>query len=193
MKNMKKTSRAISLTLSKLADALLLRGRQRKSWNILWEMRSGLISILLVRTTSIIKSRTRRRALPGLPYAPWRSLYFGERSNPLLEPLRSESKRNGRLFMLRQETTVPDFTSKDARIAELLDDMHEIQDLKALGDLAEWDQNTKMPEGAAEVRGYQMATLQAEIHEHWTDPKLGSLLHELTPLCDPCDYTHADP
>src|SRR5260370_14656065 len=164
---MKKISRAISLTLSKLADALLLRQRRRKSWNILWEMRSGLISILMVRTTSIIKNRTRRRALLGLPYAPWRSLYFGERSNLLLEPLRGELKRNGRLFMLGQETTVPDFTSKDARIAELLDDMHEIQDLRALGDLAEWDQNTEMPEGLPEARGYQMPTLQWVLHEHW--------------------------
>jgi carboxypeptidase Taq len=94
--------------------------------------------------------------------------------------------------MLRQETTVPDFTSKDARIAELLDYMHEIQDLKALGDLAEWDQNTEMPEGAAEVRGYQMATLQGVIHEHWTDPKLGSLLRELSALVDRSDYTDAD-
>src|SRR5260370_17291114 len=91
--------------------------------------------------------------------------------------------------MLRQETTVPDFTSKDARIAELLDDMHEIQDLKALGDLAEWDQNTEMPEGAAEVRGYQMATLQGVMHEHWTDPKLGSLLRQLTALLDRSDST----
>src|SRR5258707_14068422 len=104
---MKKISRATSLTLSKLADALLLRQRRRKSWNMLWEMRRGLISILLVRTTSIIKNRTRRRALLGLPYAPWRSLYFGERRNLLLEPLGGELKRNGRRFMLGKKTSEP--------------------------------------------------------------------------------------
>jgi len=58
--------------------------------------------------------------------------------------------------MFKQETIMPDFTGKDARIAELLDYMREIEDLKALGALAEWDQNTEMPDGAAEVRGYQI-------------------------------------
>jgi len=67
--------------------------------------------------------------------------------------------------MLKQETMIPSFTIGDTGIAELLDYMHEIEDLKALGSLAEWDQNTEMPEGAAEVRGNQMATLQGILHE----------------------------
>ena len=94
--------------------------------------------------------------------------------------------------MLRQETMVRNFTSKDARIASLLDFMHEVEDLKALGDLAEWDQNTGMPEGAAEVRGYQMATLQGVIHERWTMPRLGTLLNELGDVIKGSDYTDAD-
>lgn len=94
--------------------------------------------------------------------------------------------------MLTQETVVQNFTSKEARIAELLDYMHEIQDLKALGDLAEWDQNTAMPEGAAEVRGYQMATLQGILHERWTNPRLGILLNELSEVVKGSDYTDTD-
>jgi len=94
--------------------------------------------------------------------------------------------------MLKQETVVPNFTSKDARIAELLDYMHEIGDLQALGNLAEWDQNTGMPEGAAEVRGYQMATLQGFIHERWTTPRLGILLNELSNIIQESVYTDAD-
>jgi carboxypeptidase Taq len=94
--------------------------------------------------------------------------------------------------MLKQGTVVPNFTSKDARIAELLDYMHEIGDLQALSNLAEWDQNTGMPEGAAEVRGYQLATLQGVIHECWTTPRLGILLNELSNVIQGSVYTDAD-
>jgi carboxypeptidase Taq len=94
--------------------------------------------------------------------------------------------------MLKQETMVPKFTSKDARIAELLEYMHEIEGLKALGDLAEWDQNTEMPEGGAEVRGYQMAALQGVVHERWTSARLGVLLKELSDVIERSDYTDAD-
>jgi len=72
--------------------------------------------------------------------------------------------------------------------------MHEIEDLKALGNLAEWDQNTEMPEGAGEVRGYQMATLQGVLHECWTTQRLGSLLNELSDVINRSGsgYTDAD-
>src|SRR6516164_8399337 len=94
--------------------------------------------------------------------------------------------------MLNQETMIPNFTSRDVGIAELLDYMHEIEDLKALGNLAEWDQNTDMPEGAAEVRGYQMATLQGNLHERWTSQRLGTLLSELSEVINRSDYTDTD-
>jgi len=94
--------------------------------------------------------------------------------------------------MLKEETMIPSFTSEDARIAELLEYMHEIEDLKALGSLAEWDQNTEMPEGAGEVRGYQMATLQGVLHEHWTTQRLGTLLNELSEAIKRSEYTDAD-
>ena len=94
--------------------------------------------------------------------------------------------------MLEQETMIPPFTKGNAGITELLDYMHEIEDLKALGSLAEWDQNTEMPEGAGEVRGYQLATLQGTLHDRWTTQRLGTLLNELSEVLNRSDYTVAD-
>src|SRR6266566_8416560 len=94
--------------------------------------------------------------------------------------------------MLKHETIIPSFSSGDAGIAELLDYMHEIEDLKALSNLAEWDQNTEMPEGAGEVRGYQLATLQGTLHDRWTTQRLGTLLNELSEVLNRPDYTVAD-
>lgn len=83
-------------------------------------------------------------------------------------------------MMLKQEQKItPDFTHSDARISELLNYLYEIEDLKALGDLAEWDQNTAMPNGAAEIRGTQVATLRGLLHERWTAPQLGNMLAAL--------------
>ena len=97
------------------------------------------------------------------------------------------------IIMSKQDApSVPEFTRSDTRISELLDIMHEIADLAALGSLAEWDQNTAMPDGAAEVRGYQMATLQGVLHEHWTSPRLGKLLDELSERVQQAAYSDAD-
>lgn len=84
------------------------------------------------------------------------------------------------------------FTRTDSRIVELLERVHELEDLKALSDLAEWDQNTEMPEGAGEVRGYQLATIQGVLHDRWTAPRLGSLLNELSDVIKRPEYTDAD-
>jgi carboxypeptidase Taq len=79
----------------------------------------------------------------------------------------------------KESVNVPDFTRSDTRISELLDHAHEISDLAAIVALAEWDLNTAIPEGAAEIRGSQMATLQGLLHERQVDPKLGHLVDEL--------------
>lgn len=82
--------------------------------------------------------------------------------------------------MLQQdEALMPGFTHNHEHIAKLLERMREIADLSALGALAEWDQNTEMPEGAGEIRGDQMATLQGVLHERWTSEELGRLLDKL--------------
>ena len=94
--------------------------------------------------------------------------------------------------MLEQETLTPGFTNGDTDITELLEYMHEIDDLKALGSLAEWDQNTEMPEGAGEVRGYQLATIQGVLHERWTNQHLGTLLDKLNAVISQSGYTDTD-
>ncbi|MGH2505378.1 MAG: carboxypeptidase M32, partial [Ktedonobacterales bacterium] len=88
--------------------------------------------------------------------------------------------------------SMPNFTRSDAHIAELLERMREIADLGALGALAEWDQNTELPEGAGEIRGDQLATLQGVMHERWTAERLGSLLEQLAPASAQSQLTDAD-
>ncbi len=85
-----------------------------------------------------------------------------------------------------------DFTREDARISELLTLQNELSDLSALGALASWDQNTILPEGAGEVRGLQMATLQGLTHERSTNPRLGELLGELESVVDQAGFSDAD-
>jgi len=95
--------------------------------------------------------------------------------------------------MLQQDTALmPNFTHSNASISELLNRMHEIADLSALGALAEWDQNTDMPEGAGEIRGDQMATLQGVLHERWTAERLGHLLDRLEQTSEQASLSDAD-
>lgn len=87
---------------------------------------------------------------------------------------------------------VPAFTASDARIGELLALLRMIADLGALNALAEWDQNTAMPDGASEVRGAQLATIQGALHERWIAPRLGTLLAELEKEIGQTTFTDAD-
>ncbi len=95
--------------------------------------------------------------------------------------------------MLKQDTALmPNFTQSDTHISELLTCMHEIADLNALGALAAWDQNTDMPEGAGELRGDQMATLEGILHERWTSARLGKVLADLQDADENQRLTTAD-
>src|ERR1019366_2021932 len=85
-----------------------------------------------------------------------------------------------------------EFTRSDAHIAELLERLHEMADLQALAALAQWDQHTAMPPGAAEVRGHQMATLEGLLHERWTASRIGTLLDELENTVKQTNFTAAD-
>lgn len=84
------------------------------------------------------------------------------------------------------------FTRGNERIGKLLRLLQEITDLEALQALADWDQQTGMPEGASEVRSHQAATLQGLIHERWTAPHLGELLSELQETVQQASFTDAD-
>jgi carboxypeptidase Taq len=70
--------------------------------------------------------------------------------------------------------------------------MHELADLGALGALAAWDQNTALPDGAGEVRGQQLATLQGVLHDRATDPRLGALLDGLAEPVASATFSDAD-
>ena len=95
--------------------------------------------------------------------------------------------------MPKQSTrSLPEFTRNDTHISELLNQLHRIADLQVLGAIAEWDQNTAMPGGAAEARGFQVAALQGVLHELWTNPRLASLLNELRERVQQASFSDAD-
>jgi carboxypeptidase Taq len=89
-------------------------------------------------------------------------------------------------------TSAITFTTSDERIAALLDTLHELADLGALGALAGWDQETALPLGAAEVRGGQLATLEGILHERAVSQRLGALIQELTDAMAPSADAAAD-
>ena len=84
------------------------------------------------------------------------------------------------------------FTTSDARVAELLQRMHEIADLGALLALGAWDQNTALPDGAGATRAYQLATLQGVLHDRWTDTRIGQLVDELAEPVRAAPFTDLD-
>ena len=72
-------------------------------------------------------------------------------------------------------------TSPEQMLAELKRRYVEIGDLRAAGAVLSWDQSTYMPEGGAEARGRQNATLDRIAHELSIAPELGRLLDRLEP------------
>lgn len=84
------------------------------------------------------------------------------------------------------------FTVGDERISELLRHVQAIGDLSSLRSLAEWDQLTAMPDGGAEVRGHQQATLEGMIHQRQTDSRVGELLQSLEGVVGQPRFTESD-
>ena len=54
-----------------------------------------------------------------------------------------------------------------------------VADLQAAAEVLEWDQETFMPDGAAEARAHQIATLRQTAHQAFTDDEIGALLDGL--------------
>src|SRR6266705_3457788 len=94
--------------------------------------------------------------------------------------------------MLVTEQNSIHFTQSNEHIDELVRSLQEVTDLEALQALAEWDQQTGMPDGASGVRSNQAATLQGLIHERWTSPRLGELLNKLEEVVQRASFTDAD-
>ncbi len=86
----------------------------------------------------------------------------------------------------------PQFTASDDRISAVLARSREISDLSAVLSLAAWDQNTALPEGAGELRGEQLATLQGVIHEKWVDQRFGEQIASLADAVSKSSFTDAD-
>ena len=69
-------------------------------------------------------------------------------------------------------------------LAELKNRLGKLVDLRRAGAVLAWDMTVFMPPGGNPSRAAQLATLEAVIHEHEVDERLGELLEELAPYAD---------
>ena len=67
----------------------------------------------------------------------------------------------------------------------------EINTLRSIQALLEWDQETYMPQRAAEDRGDQLAVVAGVLHEKLTSDELAGLLAKLEPEVDAQDHVAA--
>lgn len=74
-----------------------------------------------------------------------------------------------------------------AAFAEVRRRYLEISDLSGAAAVLGWDQATYMPEGGAQARGRQGATLSRLAHARATDPALGKLLDDLARVAETLD------
>ncbi len=84
------------------------------------------------------------------------------------------------------------FTRTDPELKELLERVQEFSDLQNTLALLAWDQQVKMPHEANQVRGPQLATLQAIAHERLIVPRIGELLQTLEARVKGSSYTDTD-
>ncbi|HEY7350365.1 MAG TPA: carboxypeptidase M32 [Ktedonobacterales bacterium] len=94
--------------------------------------------------------------------------------------------------MTAPTSNVLTFTRTDAELNELFERTQEICDLGSLLSLVGWDQQVKMPPQANQIRGPQLATFQALLHERQTAPRIGELLDQLEQRIQGNGYTDAD-
>lgn len=58
--------------------------------------------------------------------------------------------------------------------------LSEVQDLRHVADVLEWEQQTYMPSGGVETRSEQFATIKRLAHQKFTADEIGQLLNDLT-------------
>jgi carboxypeptidase Taq len=73
------------------------------------------------------------------------------------------------------------------KLKQLQTMLAEVSDLNAAAALLGWDQQTYMPSGGAEGRGYQLGTVETLAHLKFTSQEVGKLLDELQPYADQLD------
>jgi carboxypeptidase Taq len=74
------------------------------------------------------------------------------------------------------------------RYEELRKKLAEIHDVHMARSILSWDQHTKMPPKAGEIRAEQLGTLDRIAHELFIDDDIGALLEELRPYEESHDY-----
>jgi len=75
----------------------------------------------------------------------------------------------------------------EQKLEKLRSLLAEVADLHDAAALLGWDQQTYMPPGAAEGRGYQLSTLETLAHTKFISPEVGRLLDELLPYAEQLD------
>ncbi|MEW5867711.1 MAG: carboxypeptidase M32 [Chloroflexota bacterium] len=80
----------------------------------------------------------------------------------------------------------------EEKLAQLKEILGEINDLNMAGALLGWDQQTLMPEGGTEARGYQLGTLGKLAHIRFTSEEVGQLLEDLAPYAEQLDPNSDD-
>ncbi len=80
----------------------------------------------------------------------------------------------------------------EEKLQKLKDLLGEIVDLASAAAVLGWDQQTYMPPGGAEGRGYQLSTLARLIHERATSEEAGRLLEDLMAQVDQLDPASDD-
>jgi carboxypeptidase Taq len=73
------------------------------------------------------------------------------------------------------------------KLAELKHSLGQVMDLEKVLGVLGWDQQTYMPPGGAEDRGYHMATIGSLMHKMFTTDEVGKLLEELKPYAEQFD------
>lgn len=80
----------------------------------------------------------------------------------------------------------------EEQLLKLKEMLGEIVDLASAAAVLGWDQQTYMPPGGAEGRGYAFATLARLIHERSTSTEIGQLLEDLIARVDQLDPASDD-
>jgi len=80
----------------------------------------------------------------------------------------------------------------EQKLQQLKTLLAEIADLNQIAALLDWDQQTYMPPGGAENRGYQLATLQQIAHTKSVSNEIGKLLDELQLYASQLDPDSSD-
>jgi len=68
-----------------------------------------------------------------------------------------------------------------AALAQLKEHLARVHDLLAAAAVLEWDQETFMPDGGAQPRAHQIATLRSLGHRFFTSEEVGRLIEDLQP------------